>query len=210
MGFQTSWIGGLRTMKPDILTKLAAELQVPITSERQVVYIMVELRKLMELNGDGTKYTALKFHCDWVAHPWLKGPQAQEIVKLFDRYQELEDNTAVKQGQPDMSFMGRLGPALAMTNFRNELNAYLHSQGLDPSTPDDDGKWAAFLKHYAGVIEDCPLQCVGQNLRFVDKVSLRVLDVLPTRAVTGGFQLAIEWSWRSKLTGKEYTNQQLY
>jgi hypothetical protein len=54
MGFQTSWIGGLRTMKPDILTKLAAELQVPITSERQVVYIMVELRKLMELNGDGT------------------------------------------------------------------------------------------------------------------------------------------------------------
>jgi len=42
-------------MKPDILTKLAAELQVPITSERQVVYIMVELRKLMELNGDGTK-----------------------------------------------------------------------------------------------------------------------------------------------------------
>jgi hypothetical protein len=28
--------------------------------------------------------------------------------------------------------------------------------------------------------------------------------------VTGGFQLAIEWSWRSKLTGKEYTNQQLY
>jgi hypothetical protein len=52
MGFQTSWIGGLRTMKPDILTKLAAELQVPITSERQVVYIMVELRKLMELNGD--------------------------------------------------------------------------------------------------------------------------------------------------------------
>lgn len=41
-------------MKPDILTKLAAELQVPITSERQVVYIMVELRKLMELNGDGT------------------------------------------------------------------------------------------------------------------------------------------------------------
>ena len=63
-------------MKPDILTKLAAELREPIGSERQVVYIMVELRKLIELNCDGAQYTALKFHCDWVAHPRLAGTQA--------------------------------------------------------------------------------------------------------------------------------------
>jgi hypothetical protein len=54
-------------MKPDILTKLAAELGEPIGSERQVVDIMVELRKLIELNGDGAQYKALKFHCDWVS-----------------------------------------------------------------------------------------------------------------------------------------------
>lgn len=42
-------------MRPDILTKLEAELQPLITSERQVVYILVELRKLIELNDDGAQ-----------------------------------------------------------------------------------------------------------------------------------------------------------
>jgi hypothetical protein len=129
-------------MKPDILTKLAAELHEPIGSERQVVYIMVELRKLIELNGDGAQYKALKLHCDWVAHPRLAGTQAQEIVRLFNRYQELTDRASAAQGQPDMSFVGRLGPVLTMSNFRNELNTYLRSQGLDPSIPNEDDKWA--------------------------------------------------------------------
>jgi hypothetical protein len=197
-------------MKPAILTKLAVELQEPISTERQVVYIMVELRKLMELNKDGAQYPALKFHCDWVAHPLLTGPQAQEIVKLFDRSQELDDNATLAQCQPDMSFMARLGPVLTMTNFRNQLNVYLRSQGLDASIPNEDEQWATFLTYYAGVIEDCPLRCEGRNLRYVEEVSLRVLDVLPPRAVSGGFQLAIEWNWKSKVTGKEHTNPQLY
>jgi hypothetical protein len=53
-----------------------------------VVYIMVELRKLIELNRDGANYPAHKLHCDWVAHPLLQGPAAQEIVRLFDQYQK--------------------------------------------------------------------------------------------------------------------------
>ncbi len=106
---------------------------------------MVELRKLIELNGDGAQYKALKFHCDWVAHPRLKGTQAQEIVRLFDRYQELTDSASPAQGQPDMSFMGRLGSVLTMSNFRNEMNAYLRSQGLEPSIPNENDNWAAFL-----------------------------------------------------------------
>jgi hypothetical protein len=197
-------------MRPAILTKLAAELQEPISTERQVVYIMVELRKLMELNEDGAQYPALTFHCDWVAHPVLDRRQAREIVELFDRSQEVHESASEVQTNPDMSFMRKLGPTLTMTNFRNELNGYLRSQGLEPSIPNEDEKWATFLTHYAGVIEDCPLRCVGQDLRYVDEVYLKVLNVLPLRAVRGGFQLAIEWNWRSKVTGREHTNQQLY
>jgi hypothetical protein len=197
-------------MKPDILTKLAAELREPIGSERQVVYIMVELRKLIELNGDGAQYKALKFHCDWVAHPRLAGPQAQEIVRLFDRHQRLTDPAPAGKSQPNMSFMGRLGPVLTMSNFRNELNTYLRLQGLDPSTPNENDNWAAFLTHYAGVIEDCPLRCVSQGLQYVDEVTIKVLEMLPPSAAAAGFRLAIEWSWKSKVTGKEYTNRQMY
>lgn len=76
-------------MKPDIIAKLAKELKEPISSEPQVVYLMVELRKLIELNGDGANYPALKFHCDWIVHPILQGQAAQEVVRLFDHYQRV-------------------------------------------------------------------------------------------------------------------------
>jgi hypothetical protein len=197
-------------MKPDILTKLAAELADPINSERQVVYVLVELRKLIELNADGPHYPSLKFHCDWAAHAVLKGPPAQEIVRLFDRHQEVYDSPSATHDHPDMSFMARLGPILTMSTFRNELNSYLHAQGLDSSIPNDNDKWAAFLSYYVRVIEDCPLKCTSQGLQYVDEVVLNVLKLLPTRALANGFQLAIEWRWKSKITGRVFTNQQLY
>ncbi len=197
-------------MKPDILTKLAHALAQPVTSEGQVVYIMVELRKLIELNGDGAMFAALKFHCDWVAHPVLQGLQAQEIVRLFDRYQKLEDNKPLAHGRPDMSFMNQLGPVLTMSDFRNEVDAYLRSQQLDSSIPNGNDKWATFLMHYAGVIEDCPLRCVSQGLKHVDEVTLKLLGIPPKATASSGFQLVIEWRWKSKLTGKEFTNQQQY
>lgn len=39
-----------------IIEKLDRELQEPMTSERQVVYLLVEIRKLIELNQDGANY----------------------------------------------------------------------------------------------------------------------------------------------------------
>jgi hypothetical protein len=191
----------------NILAKLTEELRQPVTSERQVVYTLVELRKLMELE-DGRKYPAypaLKFHCDWVAHPILKGTFAQNIVRLADAYQEWLD---AGQNIVSTMFMAELGPTLTMTNFRNELNQYLRAQGLDPGIPNDDGNWASFLTYYARVIEDCPLRCVSQGLKHVDEVVLNVLD--GSLAASEGLRLAIEWSWKSKLNGEPYRNRQLY
>ena len=198
-------------MKNDIIGKLAGELAEEVTSERQTVYLLVELRKLIELNKEGTNYPSLKFHCDWVAHPVLQGMAAQNIVRLFDRYQRLIDEHALNAETPvpDMSFMGQLGPTLTLTNFRNELNAYLRSQGLDPSIPNDNKKWGNFLTYYARVVEDCPLRCVSQGLKHTDEVGLKVIDVSP-EAADGQFRLTIEWSWVSKVTGAANANQQAY
>ena len=38
-------------MKPDIISKLALELGEVVHSERQVVYILAEIRKLLELES---------------------------------------------------------------------------------------------------------------------------------------------------------------
>ena len=105
--------------------------------------------------------------------------------------------------------MNQLGPTLTMTNFRNELNAYLRSQGLDPTIPNNEAPWANFVCYYARVIEDCPLRCVSQGLRYVDEVTLRVVEI-PREAVGPRFTVGIEWSWVSKMTGIPSVNQQFY
>jgi hypothetical protein len=97
-------------MKPDIIAKLAKELKEPVSSEPQVVYLMVELRKLIELNGDSANYPALKFHCDWIAHPILQGQAAQEVVRLFDHYQRvMEEGPRGASTDPRCEFHGKAG-----------------------------------------------------------------------------------------------------
>jgi hypothetical protein len=74
-------------MERDIIDKLTGEFDERITSERQVVYILVELRKLLERNSTLKNYSTLKLCADWAAHPRLSRGPAQEIVRLFDEYE---------------------------------------------------------------------------------------------------------------------------
>ena len=46
---------------------------------------------------------------------------------------------------------------------------------------------------------------------YVDEVVLRVIDIKPELAAnSSGYQLVIEWSWVSKITGIPSVNQQFY
>ncbi len=200
-------------MREDIKTKLKKSLAKPIASEEQVVYIMVELRKLMEINDDGPNFPSLLFHCDWVAHPVMDRPPARRIVGLFDKHQEIIEKTARAPGgklAADMAYFAELGPIITLSNFRNQLGAYLRLQGLDASIPGGTKKdWANFLRYYARVIEDCPLKCAANGLQYTEEVTLRVLEIQPGPPPYN-FQLAIEWRWRSKTWGTETTTQQFY
>jgi hypothetical protein len=166
----------------------------------------------MEINQDGANYKALKFHCDWVAHPVLDRGEAKIIVQDFDKWQALtEELWSAPAGQlmPGQlstltkSFLETINERLRLSRFRRELGAYLTQQGLDSSIADDDQKWVNFLVYYTRVIEDCPLRCKG--LPYTDEVVLKVLDIRPA-----GSQLVIEWSWVSKHTGIRSVNQQFY
>ena len=65
---------------PDIIKKLEKELDRGIASEARAVYLLTEVRKLIERDKAVGAYPNLKFHCDWVLHAKLTGPAAQEIL----------------------------------------------------------------------------------------------------------------------------------
>ena len=67
-----------------IVAKLLILLAKGIASEADALYLMVEVRKLLEQQRAKKQYQYLTFHCDWALHATLEGTTAQTILKLFD------------------------------------------------------------------------------------------------------------------------------
>src|ERR1700688_2050020 len=82
---------------PDIIKKLEVLLGAGITTETQVVYLMVAIRKLLEQQQAKKQYEYLTFHCDWALHSKLEGAMAQKVLKLFDAV-NLQHRTGGKLG----------------------------------------------------------------------------------------------------------------
>jgi hypothetical protein len=171
-------------MVPDILTKLDLELKQEITSERQVVYILVQIRKLIDSADLANKFEALKLHCDWVVHTKLDRRPAKELLeKLNARYVEL----ATKSG-PEQAIQ-KLGEHLGLEAFQTQFLGFLSLCGIDGSSLDDNW-WYGFLYNYCRVIQDCPLESEFQAGWHFDRVIL----IGPDFTVSGE-RLYIQWEF---------------
>src|SRR5271157_267760 len=66
--------GPARPMRDTIVEKLRPILKGPPHAERDVLYVFVEIRKLLDLLLEGAdevkraEFATLKFFCDWVVH----------------------------------------------------------------------------------------------------------------------------------------------
>jgi hypothetical protein len=133
-----------------IAEKLAPRLEEQIRSESQVVYIMVELRKLLEHEQLKATYDIVNFYGNWVVHTKLEdSPIADKIVCYFDDLNRIGagEELAVEQG------ISRL---IGHMPFQSQLRACLAQLCLS-TTLSDDAQFGAFCAELGKVIEDCPL-----------------------------------------------------
>jgi hypothetical protein len=149
-------------MEDQIVAKLRRLLGEPITDERLVVYLLVEVRKLMDRKQ--IQSDTLRLCCNWVVHVELSGEVARRIVKHVDAlYPRLAN------GQLTDEDKSSLRAFFLMSKFRQELEHLLIGEGLRRF---EDGEWNGFLACFLNVIEDCPLTCDAPGLANVDKVVL--------------------------------------
>lgn len=161
---------------------------------------------MIELNGDGQNFFALKFYCDWAVHAVLDKKGAQIIVKCFDMLQRfLDDMHASKTGDTllplDKTVLYDLEETVKLSNFRKQLGDYLELHHLDSSIVASNRRWVNFLTHYTKVIEDCPLRCFGKGLKYADEVVITVVHSKLSPITEADIQLVIQWRWVSKRTG---------
>lgn len=185
-------------MTDAIIEKLNTLLQKPIDEEMKVVYFMVEIRKLLEQRCLKKGFPYLTFYCDWVVHPRLSGPTAQEILSAFDKANHILKTGVGYRGLP-RHLQNLMDELTEMHHLRTELGEFLLALGL-PNVEEDS--WPVFLHRYAGVVSDCPLQIRSDDRSSgIEKVTLAV--DLANEAFDGHrlFRLTWEVKDRNGLTG---------
>jgi hypothetical protein len=132
----------------EIVEKLRLEFDREITSERQVVYILVEIGKLLEHGDAKGTYPTISFYRNWVAHTKLdRSAVADSLVQLFDDYITSNNTTA----------SDKLKEIVSPLTLRQELKTFLAHHDLTFSCCENGVLWKRFVKYLAEIIDETPL-----------------------------------------------------
>jgi hypothetical protein len=152
-----------------MIGKIRAELEREITNETQVVFVMVKVRKLLDLEeGDTGNYLTLRLCCNWCIHTDLSFKQAGEIIKKLDQIYPAMVRGSGTFADADKVWIREI---FSFERFRDELAAFFAEKDLPALS---DLQWHSFLKGFLDAIEDAPLwfEAKGQGLANVDEVMI--------------------------------------
>lgn len=152
-------------MKDEVLRKLQRLLDRPITNEMQVVYLLVELRKLMDLEAYQDKM--LRMFCNWVVHTSLDRPGdgSTLILREFDDLvAELRERQTLT---PDRS-------QVSLGTFREALSRCFGEFGLTAAFAKTLAGWKRFFTLYASIVSECPIVYTAsrRQLKYIKRAEL--------------------------------------
>ena len=178
-----------------IIEKLNRALSEPITTEAQVVYILVLVRKLLGPTTKTDKYERLRFSCDWTVHTELNGPAARRTVKLFDD-QVIARGAPLPTGASAIQeYFGKIcGPFDILSGFKEKFEEFLDQHSIDYHLLQTEQNWAGFLRLYSSIIEDCPLRCEDNSGSHVKTVLVRKVPV-EAHSSDDHVYLSLQWVW---------------
>jgi hypothetical protein len=176
-----------------ILSKLQRELQLDITTERQVVYILVEIRKAIEQARELAKYFALDFYCSFALHTKMDRAGAKRILERFDKAYPI---LAQKQKLPP-NLRNEIQQTIKLDKFRREMKAFLTSNDLPLGLVEDSDVWVDFIRLYANVIDECALVLKAGNLQAIDRVSVHLEMATKTLDTEFGEEALFRIRWTS-------------
>jgi hypothetical protein len=143
-----------------IVGKLNAFLAEPVDSECKAVYVLCEVRKLLEDTLPRDRPFALNMHCHWALHVDLHG---KDTVRPFLQQVDAYVNTVIVGPEDILASNRMIREFIFLDTFRSELRDFFQARGIRTRLTDDDAWWNEFVKHYAGVIEDGSLSIKAEN-----------------------------------------------
>ncbi len=161
-------------MVEDIVSKISGELSRGIDSEPQVLYLLVEIRKIRQANVDqanlGSSKTFLDFYRDWACHVELTHNDAVET--FLNRFEVLV-NPSLTAHEIARSFISHFPSFFKLDELRNELRGFFKDKELTTELTDDRGKWYTFVKHLLGILKNCSIKRLRSNGK-IEELTLEV------------------------------------
>lgn len=146
--------------KKNIIEKLRKFLQnhSKFEEECEVVYLMVEIRKILECGGKS--YKTLRFYCNWVLHKELSQEKTTKLLSdIFELNVDLK-----KSGRENAHNIKSIGKDFfILKTFRKELEEFLKDHKLPMDLLKKN--WWTFGKLLLEIIKDCPVYFVANKIR---------------------------------------------
>jgi hypothetical protein len=128
-------------MVNDIKEKLLTELSEEINTERQVIYILSRIRKILESDKKKKKYKVLNFYCNWALHA-----EIEDISSVKD----LVDGILSEDSKALLEFM-------KFNIFHTEFKKFLSEYGLPTNISDDEALRLNFNINLSNIYTDTPM-----------------------------------------------------
>ena len=142
--------------REEIIEKLSSFLtnHDPLTEECHIVYLIVEIRKVIDHEKSNTTYPLLKFYGDWAVHT-EKDHITAEIRQMMEAMyktaeMEIKNPALRKAGSSIMQFA-------YMEGLGQEMKSFLENHGIAPFLAEDENKWIEFVKLLVKVLENQPI-----------------------------------------------------
>lgn len=124
-------------------------------SEGEVVYFMVETRKLIDRLQNRNESSTLYFYCNWVAH--ISMDRGNIIIAYLEKL-----GNQMKQVQPFIRSSDLYG-LISFDALRKQIISFLQNNGLI-NWASDKNKWKKFKVLLLNVLVDCPLEDASGDL----------------------------------------------
>ncbi len=149
-------------MQHDILDKLYRVLAAPIVGEPHVLYVMAEIRKVLEHIGKPGDQADLSFFCDWALHIRIdRATPAGVILRRLDQ--------AVEQHLNSPEFVHCISEIISLGQLRKELRRFAVEWNLPRANFDDFARGLEFSKFYTRIISEVPLVSTRDPLDYVEE-----------------------------------------
>lgn len=162
--------------------------------ESDVIHLITEIRKVLEITNSKSKFPFLRFFCDWALHSSID--RSDIPIEIFRKI----TNTII-YGTNNVLQWTRPLENITFVEFRKDLREFLKKYSLPTKVTQKNQAWKQFLEGYVFLIVDCPLKLNrnkpqqkkllrmrrqwGINAK-VDMLMLRIIPPFDTRPSRSG------------------------